>query len=304
MRNASLFFLLLIASGCRPGNHDYYAEIMPACDYVVPDAGSRQMADPTYTSLTPECKAALEEILPFDSSFDDASESFKDHVTEAFQFLAAYPMAMPPEGKVLGIRPDEAGSIPLSLSTILMESDDWNRNAFNYVMNRIDTISYGGMDTHAAAKYQTTLEGRFLKIYDGFFPVSPVGALRSPLAIRATTLIHEARHGDDVRHFLCKSDDPDIDGRWDCDWDLSGAYGVDLGYLELLIHGSEARALETGVRPIPTYEIVRMGHSICHTLRRMITPTPVVFDQALPENCFDIDIDWMRDQEGLAIDSP
>ncbi len=216
--------------------HDYYADVVEACDYI-PERWGFYDAWPSYqkTTLTPECKSALEATLPFDeASFALAPEGFKDKVMEAFQALVAFPLALPPDLGVLGARPPDAGAIPLAFLKIFKSDPNMNRGLFNYVAGSADALFYDAQPSSDHTAYYSISDGiRAITFYPDFWkPIHGDARYRLPFS-DASVLLHEARHGDGGSHSACRTDDREF-----CDRDLSGPYGMNLIYPMLVAYGN------------------------------------------------------------------
>jgi hypothetical protein len=268
---AAWALLCVFLQGCA-GDADPYSTVAPHCMGRDPWMGY-YLFDPvlrTQTYLTPECKAALESVVPMDSSFDSAPEGMRDKVLEAFQAIVAYPIAVDPDDVLfLGSRPDVGGAIPAYFLRIYQQWQNPNQALFNYILNHTDVIRYKDRTNGKSAEYYPTLssEPRKITIYNDFWsPDDLDGYFRHPFG-RAGTLVHEARHGDSLMHIRCAR--PTLFGSEQvCDSEFAGPYGFEAVYSKYLLRGSAA-CIGSGCAPaLPQLNVLLVGAGICLTVRK------------------------------------
>lgn len=289
MRLLTLLLALVLVTGCN-GDTDYYAQVAGPCGYTSQGSIAISSAFPK-ARLKHECKTALEAVLPYDhESFANAPDGFKDKITEAFQAVVAYPLAFPPENRIMGVAP---WSIPLGVVERFREDSNANRALFNHLMEVIHTIVYAPNDGDsglAAYPPPLTSEGKLI-VYEKFLNVDLfawnswyTGGLR-----RAAVLIHEARHADGYFHVPCSSSGNDFA----CDSDLNGPYGLEYIYLEMALHGGYGKHLGS-------WDVLTLATDVCQGLQlriELLPPELKEFISAQP--CASRSVDWYIDQLGL-----
>ena len=272
MKSANLLALsmliLLAINGCS--TQDYYTQVVTPCNYL--------QAPGTYTSkltaagapaaqIRPDCKTALEKILPFDSSWVTAPDGAKDKVTEAFQAILAYSLALPPQDMILNVAPY---SIPLWHLTLFQSEETPQKSIFNHIVNLVQTITYSAVvGANFTAQYTPKVDlGGLLTISSLF--ASQDGEYTGSF-VRAATIIHEARHGDGYFHSQCP---PDVaNGIFECDPELAGPYGIEVTYYQMLL---QANGNKTAIAPSPLsdIDIGQIGTNMCANLQQMIQLEP------------------------------
>lgn len=277
----SVIALSLLLTGCFQ-HIDYYTQVKDVCSFFPTMAYQRP--DGEYTTLTPECFDRLSAIVPFDSSFDSAPANMRLKILEGFQALIGYPLALPPENKILGASPY---SIPQSIVRDFAYAENPNKAAFNYVLNQFDQISYGGVGpTGISGNYliKPDMTGK-LTVFYHFFE----NAYVDRAFMKAQFLVHEARHGDGVWHVSCAAPDGST---VDCDQDLNGAYGIGASYLELVLHGSKASLTE--------YQRRLIALEICYSIKIHVRMLPSELGDLLNgTECSAIDTAWISQHEGI-----
>lgn len=254
------------------------------------------------TYLTPECKAALESVIPYDGSWDDAPAGLKDKVSEAFQALIAYPLAIPEENTLLGARPRYMGAIPQAHLDIFREYENPNQSIFNYVLNQIDTLKYAPTgDNLQNAQYvpAASLGGwREMTVFDAFWDKDGVlGTFVDPFT-RAGTLVHEARHGDGILHVPCAAA-TQREG-FTCDADLTGPYGFEVSYLHFLLQGS-GRCEGAGCKPLlPNTSLALIAREMTKVLQQCVVKLePEIASVAFEREPRNTTAHWIKAREGL-----
>ena len=150
--------------------------VAPYCMTQDSAMGQFISSDPTVlakTYLTPECLSALLQVIPYDAtSWATAPAGMQDRVTEAFQAIIAYPLAVSPtDTQFLGTQPALAGAIPVAFFNIYQEYPNPNQALFNYILNHADQIVYGGNNPALDAMYSASAppEVRTIFIYQSFW---------------------------------------------------------------------------------------------------------------------------------------
>ncbi len=272
--------LLLTACPALEGI-DFYSDLADAnglnpCDYrleggtpVVPN-GDPALVEST---LRPECKEALEVILPFDESWTSAPAGLKNRVLEAFQILIGYPLAFPPDNKLLGAAPNAIPTqhvaifapdrLPDTYGPAYPASADMNQNIFNYVLNMIDVIHYAPADGGANASYGVPCLQRTLSIYDYYWSANATTNLLKNPFLRAAVVVHEAHHGDGNFHIQCP-DTSDVSG-FNCDPDMNGPYGLEAVYFHMLLYGGAHRE-ENGKPILSNLDVSMIASDACRLI--------------------------------------
>ncbi|MCC7441056.1 MAG: hypothetical protein IT285_05465 [Bdellovibrionales bacterium] len=311
------------ASGCLVAQDiNYFGEVMPECDYREIDPPSYKEADLLRTTLRPECKELLEAILPFDETWAGAPAGLKDKLLEAFQFVAAFPLKLPREGRLFGVAPY---AIPLGhyciFDPIGYEDEclggggaggeaasvhQLNRNLFNYLLARIDRITYDAVSTGKTASMGPSVDGWLLTIANPFWSPDTWANYISRPFIRASTLVHEARHADSRMHDIC-TDDADLPGRAACDPDLTGPYGLEMTYLHAVMGGAAPLVDAAGDPVLTDSDMEWIMGDMCGTLtfrfythytdgRQLPPELNALFDE---NDCGDFDAEWAVAALGL-----
>lgn len=285
MRNRSALVTgisALVLTACPAGTgNDYYSDLVGQggknpCDYRL-EGGTPIVldGDPALVSSTlrPECKEALEVILPFDESWDSAPAGLKNRVMEAFQILIGYPLAFPPDNRLLGAAPNAIPSqhvgifapdrLPDAYAPDYPASDNMNQNIFNYVLNMIDVIHYAPADGGADASYGVPCIQRTMTIYDFYWAADATTNLLKSLFLRAAVVVHEAHHGDGNFHVQCP-DTSDVSG-FSCDPDMNGPYGLEAVYLHMLLYGG-AHLEENGKPILSNLDVSMIASDACRLI--------------------------------------
>lgn len=246
---------------------------------------------PEQTRYSSECLNILDAALPIDHlSFAQARSGLKEHVLEGFAGLALTPIAMPPDNRILGTSPLEAGAIPLAFWRIF-EGDpgsNLNQNAFNYVVGKFVSIRFvDNQLTNLRAEFNG---GRELIIYPKFWEADsywtnyhmPYGA--------SATLLHEARHGDTIAHVVCPPDSRNA-GQSECDPEIKGAFGMGLVYPELILQGSR--------HLLADFSLKMLGWLMCVTVQISLDTYEEIEGLFRGRDCeLDSTADWIKKQEG------
>lgn len=314
MKKRSILPLISLIAGCLSGcesapTGDVYSAVKDACNYTIPGGSKAKVTDAEKqsSSLTAECRTALEAILPYDSTMRNLPQWKLDQVTEAFQILVGYPLSLPSDGRIFGVAPY---SIPLSAFCVFEPQAHpkdcptfWggvdgtlnlNRNVFNFVAKQFANITYGGdTDPGHIARYdlisldkRTIMEKQTLKVFSGFWDPIPFQ--------RAATLTHEAYHGEfNMAHTFCG------DGSTDCDSDLSGAYSMNISYTVALMQGSGS-VKHNGELILSDLDLLSLGFANCYYIRANLLNYPKELHTLLdPLDCSVLGADWYTQQEGL-----
>ena len=258
--------LTVMINACSPSDPDLSA-ILAACNYTLETRLVLSDDDAIKTTLTPKCEAALA-ILPFENSgdmgFDKAPVGMKLKVMEGFQAIIGYPLALPSHNAIFGVSPN---SIPLWHLNIINSAETMNKSILNYVLNQIHTIRYSRLpDGNAAAQYTVKLDlSGVLIIYPSFWKKGNWDYSITYPFERASTLIHEARHGDSIYHPTC------VGG---CDNNLMGPYGMNITYGELLLHGSGTRHADGKPPILSDGDVKFIGVKLCRRLTDRIDFLP------------------------------
>jgi hypothetical protein len=275
--------LAAIAVGCT--QTDYYSEVAGVCSYTV-KGGIVFGEAAEKTSLTTACKSALENILPYDDSWKHAPTGMKDKVTEAFQALVGYPLKFPPENRILGVAP--WSFTPWHHDAFAAE-ENHNKSIFNYVLNRINSIEYSEENGTTSAFYCPSINGGTVTVYDAYWKDNLLSFYYSGPALRAQTLVHEARHADGYIH------PPGLCGGVPCDADLDGPYGFGVAYAEMLLHGS--------AHLLSTIDLLFIGVDLCVSLENNFSRLPPEVERLLKDfNCgTQATAKWIAEREGITL---
>jgi hypothetical protein len=314
---SALAALALVASGALhtscivAGDGDPYSEVARFCMDPIPMLGQKLTApDPRIaeTYLTPECKSALESVIPYDDeTFKNAPVGFKDKVTESYQAMIAYPLTIPSSNLLLGVSGMNAGAIPMDIVEIFGEGANPNQAIFNYVLNRTDVVRYGGKGdgfTYAFHGIELSADPRTVTVYDKFWEADAPTYYRDPF-YRTSTLIHEARHSDGFQHIDCNSGE----GPW-CDTELNGPWGMELAYFHYLMMGNEicdGHPCGSGQSRLAKVSLSDVGWAMCYTLKLRINQLPPALkDLAVDQDCNDAQsvTDWVIRNEKLNVSFP
>jgi hypothetical protein len=309
-RSFIAFFALLGTSGCLalPEPFDAWSVVMPRCDYVMP-AGSRVEVydeERIQTTLRPACREALEEVLPLDESFDSAPAGTKDHVLEAFQVLAAYPLKLPAQNRILGVAP---GSIPALHLCLLgapncptgiqnpaapLPGGDYRKNVFNLVVNAFEEIRYdpslaGDFAARNDFHLSVRVTERTLNVGPRFWSLEDsVGDLLRGTFGRAAILVHEAGHSQGMYHEYCSET-----GRFSCDPDLKGPNGLSIVYAQMLLTGSGHLKSSSGFPILSDLDLLSLGYLSCRILKERVTHLPAPLEDLLEGTaCGDVSSQW------------
>jgi hypothetical protein len=296
---------------------DYWSEVMPACDYLIEGGTPLDVSEKarSKTTLRPECREALELALPLDESLDLAPPGMKDRVLEAFQILAAYPLALPPEGRILEVAPASIPAAQLCMlgapecpaqhrpSSGAWEAGNYRKNLFNLVANSFDLIGYdpdGAGDLSARNDFElgAGLNGRSLWIHSLFWSEDAVSELTTGPFGRAAILVHEAAHSGGVMHTHCGTSEG-----FACDADLGGAHGFSIVYRTLLLRGSGDLQLESGAYVLSKLDLMNLGLQNCRLLKERIDVLPPGLEALVTESgCQGIGARWIVEREDLERD--
>jgi hypothetical protein len=282
--SALLLGLAALGSGCMLSVDDPYSKVKPFCSDPDPWVGRSQADGFPTTYLSAECKKALESVIPYDASLDKAPTGFKDKITEAFQALVAYPIAVPLDNTLFGASPARAGAIPYSFIKLLQEErwENPNQALFNYILDRVGKFSYQeeSPDGHDA-QYSFRTITLFRDVWDPEKDKSD--RMRNPFN-RIALLVHESRHGEGhLSHVECEdkerpaaSSDSEESTRHgkQCDSELDGPYGFGILYLKSVLHGSgtcEEESPGAGCVPIlfPA-SVQKIGEEMCNMIQNKI----------------------------------
>ncbi|HTL11836.1 MAG TPA: hypothetical protein VL588_05080 [Bdellovibrionota bacterium] len=311
----------LYSSSCIMGANqlDFYAEVMPTCGYRTLEPAEWQ-GDAIYeTTLTDDCREALESILPFDSTWDQAPRGLKDKVMEAYQVIAAFPLKMPDENRVLGVAPYGIPTTQLCIldpqghaddcigapDPSLTSATDLNKNVFNWAVARLDRITYGPVahdgehNDSISAQCTPSLHGWLLTVEDSFWNNNPWASYYARPFIRAAILVHEARHADSRPHELC-NDKSDLPGKYACDPDLSGPYALESFWEQAFVRGSAGLTNADGSPVLSDQDInIALSDACYELLYRNNGKPPEV--RALVEStmCSGIDMDYAIAKMGV-----
>ena len=258
---------------------DPYSQVAPYCMTQDPLMGQYISSDPAVlgkTYLTPECVSALLQVIPYDAtSWASAPVGMQNRVTEAFQAIIAYPLAVDTaDTAYLGTPPPIAGGIPLVFFDIYQQAANPNQALFNYILNHTDQFVYGGANSGVVAQYEpaASAEVRTIFIYQDFYdPASYWTDQYRDAFVRASTLAHEARHGDSIVHEPCNAATTgEIDGGFSCDNELQSAYGMAGTYLKFLLHGSATCSTPGCTPALAQFNVELAGWYMCVVARNRL----------------------------------
>lgn len=272
----ALAAILILSAGCDDNEipwRDYYSELNGACDYYVPTPGfiSDNETQALHTTFDEDEKgdgcynALYDQVSPkFDHTASGMSSALRKKFLEGLQAFVGTPMATPPDVLMIqqipipGILSDciLGPALTGNMTTCDLNPSSFdrgvdaniNRNLYNYVMNRFQSIGYKEKKPNADG---TSTVGSFrrrdlhLNLTNFFWQAKD--RIQSPFD-RMGILLHEARHSE-VSHELC--DDPKSGDN--CDESLSGPYGLESILLSYLIHGG-AQQLRAG-EPSPLSKV-------------------------------------------------
>lgn len=284
-------FLAIFVSGCV-STTDYFDELQAACQAPNPDAPG-----------SAHCLSTLESKIPFDRSGNDtfagAPAGFKKSITDAYRRILLFPLKFPSENRILGVAPY---SIPASIVDIYRNEENLNKSLINYLFDQVQDIVYSAdMSASVSGEYLPVLGldgiyGGQMTLYPSFGS-NPWPSLGQWFG-RASTLVHESRHGDGMVHEYCSSQ-----GGFHCDGDLKGPYGFSIVYFELLINGSAITQPDGSPPLLSKSDVQALGISMCLTLRDRIKFLPQELKNLISTkpnfSCYSITYDWLMRQEGL-----
>lgn len=276
--------------------HNFYAEVKDVCSYT--EQGQVVFGStPPLPSIHADCKAALEAILPYDSTWSMAPAGLKDYTTQAFQALIAYPLELPPDNKLFGMSPF---SIPQSFLDFFHAEPNPNQAAFNHALNVIQTISYDPSFNNVAVAQWTPYNS--VAFWNGQLSVSASfggytrtnGVYFTTPVLNAAILVHEAHHGDGYFHFECPTTHD-----FGCEADLNGPYGHEISYLISVLHGS-GNARPNGQPPILSdTDVLVIGFQACSALKRIFDLPADLANFRDMANCGALDAGYFILAEGL-----
>lgn len=278
---AALASSVFLMPGCADKG-DLYARAYPACHGIrIPKLGDFlfDMSDEERktTYLTPECKAVLEEIIPYDRESFKNQPWLMDRVNEGMQtLLGDYPLRFPAKSTIFGTSPSVGGAMPTDIARAIGAlseyPEDLRKSIFNYILNQTDVVRLNYIIPRAGqvAQMLPEMDGRVMTIFKTFWDLDdPMTYLRNPFELTGT-LVHEARHADGITHSLCP--DSTYSTGFNCDATLAGPYGTGLFYFQALIHGSGVCEDATTGRPctpaIPRYIVARAGYNMCEAAKK------------------------------------
>jgi hypothetical protein len=296
------FCILLLGFSFSACNEPYpYSEAFTLCNYTVQSLPAPSSTP--HTSLTAECKTALEKIIPYHhESFKDAPPGFKNQITEAFQALIGYKLAFPKKNEILGAMPKHSGAIPLAFWEILESEETPNKSLFAYVLNQVDEIRYeeGISNRTAGAKYSIHPSTRLRRVtfFKGFIGPESSQSTYYEAYARASTLVHEARHGDGMPHILCDGPINSLLNETDqkkCDSELTGSYGLQAIYFWMLIQHYQGNP-ENWTRYHLDSFLMKTGKRVCEIIKHRVLNIYPELDALLQgTDCAqDVDPDWVR----------
>ncbi len=285
-----LIFLLILLQGCYK-YVDYYEIVKQDC--------TPSTEDHNWKELDENCKNALLKVLDFDSKFENAPEtnfapkSFKDKLLQSFQALFRYPLKFPNQNTIMGVAP---GAIPAWHVEILTADESPQKSLFNFVLNQIRHVEYGGGEKGALGEqahfsFTDELEGKvvifdsFTEEYDNVF-------------IRAAVLAHEAFHGLG-RHVHPCTPPPAIDVA--CDPDLSSPTGLEVTYLELLLQANAKPWTGEDMPRLAKENVLKLVRYMYKTMRDDIQTLPPGLQELVDsiEARADITPDWIEQRDWL-----
>lgn len=299
-RSSVLLLALLtmgaLISGC-PGadvEDEEYALVEKYCKYPAKDIGRVLVTDEAraQTYLTKECRDLLEDIIPFDETFESAPIGLKERIMEGFQAMVAYPLEFPDKGALFGVTSPKMGMIPADFYRIFEEDDDYNKSIFNYVLNKTETLTYLPKGATVGRLAEYSIPEKKMTIFDLFWQENMAQFL-NPIN-SASTLIHEARHGDGYTHFLCSSSETN---GMICDEEIGGPYGLQAVYFVMALHGSYTDPDYA----LPPQVVMLNGLSTCAILTKRIFSLPTALSNffATAPACEDMNASNILEWEGL-----
>lgn len=300
-RTASLAFLAItlgiFSSACH--EHDYFSEVAKVCQYYDEPSVLLEEENLPIPTIKEECRKALEKILPFDESWASAPKGVKESVLHAFHVVIAYPLALPPQNRILGHAPY---SIPLWSLRLIEQYENPNKSLFNHMLDTFQTIRFvSETKTSPGVEAQWTpkiiFTNGYLSITERFLSDIYFGKAYTGGFARAGLLAHESRHGDGIFHESCE------DGSFECDPQLSGAYGSQVFYWELILHGSGNKGPHGKPPLLNDLDILCLGSNICSLLKSRFSYLPKDLREFLESfECFGKDARFYSDAEGLIRD--
>lgn len=173
-----------------------------------------------------ECTDYLRSLIPFDSSWDQATETQKNIIVKAYYAALFVPfgdVSTMAEGTAL-----QKGHLYDLGQDGPARDNNRNRVVFNRLMNTIKTLSYDNRDREdlQVARYEF-VPGEHVVVNSYFFEASDPDEWFIHLAI----LLHETEHARGTAHVPCLWASGDT---W-CDMDVSGAYGLEAVVLSMML---------------------------------------------------------------------
>jgi len=202
----------MIPPSCQPPA-DYYQQVMTD--------GVCQKEE--YTS---ECTDYLRAMIPFDSSWEQATETQKNTIARAY-----YAALFAPFGNIDTMADGTAlqkGHLYALGQDGPARDDNRNRVVFNRLMNTIQTLSYDNSyrEDLQLARYDFVPGNRVI-VNSYFFEFADADAW----FVHLSTLLHETEHARGTAHVPCLWATEDT---W-CDMDVSGAYGFEAVVLSMML---------------------------------------------------------------------
>lgn len=202
----------MIPPSCQPST-DYYQQ-------VITDGVCKEEE---YTS---ECTDYLRGFIPFDASWDHATELQKNIIIKAY-----YAALFAPFGKISSMGDGtelQKGHLYALGQDGPVKDDNRNRVIFNRLMNTIKTLSYdeSSREDLQLARYDF-IPGDRVIVNSYFFQASTADEWFMHLSI----LLHETEHARGTAHIPCLWESKDT---W-CDIDVSGAYGFESVILSMML---------------------------------------------------------------------
>lgn len=284
-------FLISILSALLAGcaTDDYYSQAIDACNFIPPLGHHYDYLIDKDNPKAPGCRTAIESVFKFDESFDLAPPKFRLRVLEALHALLVFPLAYPPENRILGRGPDTFTASFLHLFPP-EQPTQFNRAAFNYIANRINSIRFVADGGGKAGRYgiDHSLIGGVMTLHAPFWDPSDDFTTDSVFR-RAAVLFHESRHGGKIFHVRCSANTDN-----DCDSGFDGPYGYQVQIIEMFLRGSHTL--------MDINEIAGLGHTICAIVQGSIDsgPADLKADFVDKINCAEVaNGTWTKAQENL-----
>jgi hypothetical protein len=173
-----------------------------------------------------ECTDYLRSLIPFDSSWDQATEIQKNTIAKAY-----YAALFAPFGDVSTMAEGTAlqkGHLYDLGQDGPARDNNRNRVIFNRLMNTIKTLSYDNSyrEDLQLARYEF-VPGEHVVVNSYFFEFTSADEWFMHLSI----LLHETEHARGTAHIPCLWESKDT---W-CDIDVSGAYGFESVILSMML---------------------------------------------------------------------